>query len=80
MLASEILIYIIGRDNKRDNYSKKPFTGGPREKESLPTRVFVGNLAFRTTWKYLKDYMRKVGDVQHVDIFTDSQGRSKGCG
>jgi RNA recognition motif-containing protein len=43
-------------------------------------RIFVSNLSFETQWKYLKDHMRKCGDVIRVDIFQDEKGRSKGCG
>jgi len=41
-------------------------------------KVFVGNLSFRTTWQDLKDHMRQVGDVNHVEIHTDASGLSKG--
>jgi len=46
------------------------------------TKVFVGNLPFSVTWQVLKDHMRQVGDVVHVDIMTDTgeaDGKSKGC-
>ena len=43
-------------------------------------RIFVSNLSFETQWKYLKEFMRKIGDVVRVDIFQDDKGRSKGCG
>jgi RNA recognition motif-containing protein len=43
-------------------------------------RVFLSNLNWDTQWKYLKDHMRQAGDVVRVDIFTNEQGRSKGCG
>jgi len=46
-------------------------------------KVFVGNLPFDLTWQELKDHMRPVGEVVHVEIMTDGGqpgGRSKGCG
>lgn len=43
-------------------------------------RVYVGNLPWKVTWPVLKTHMRKAGDVVRVDIFEDTQGRSKGCG
>ena len=43
-------------------------------------RVFVGNLSFQTSWQKLKDYMRKVGKVERVDIFENRSGESKGFG
>lgn len=43
-------------------------------------RVYVGNLPWKVTWPILKDHMKQAGDVVRVDIFEDSQGRSKGCG
>ena len=49
-------------------------------KESKASRVFVGNLSFKTTWQGLKDHMREAGDVIRADIFSDPTGRSKGCG
>lgn len=47
------------------------------------TKVFVGNLPYTVTWQELKDSMRQVGEVVHVELFTDHgdpKGRSKGCG
>ncbi|KOB59783.1 hypothetical protein PFHG_01576 [Plasmodium falciparum HB3] len=43
-------------------------------------RVYVGNLPWKVTWPILKNHMKKAGDVVRVDIFEDTQGRSKGCG
>jgi len=45
------------------------------------TRVYVGNLAWSTTWQDLKDHMKQAGTVSHADILMeDGTGRSKGCG
>ena len=43
-------------------------------------RVFLSNLNWDTNWRVLKDRMREAGEVVRVDIFTNDQGRSKGCG
>ena len=42
--------------------------------------VYVGNLAFETSWQDLKDCMRAAGNVDKADILTGEDGRSKGCG
>jgi len=44
------------------------------------TSVYVGNLAFETSWQDLKDCMRAAGNVDKADILTGEDGRSKGCG
>ena len=44
-------------------------------------RVYVGNLAWSTSWQDLKDFFRQAGDVVYANIMTDDEtGRSKGCG
>jgi len=53
-----------------------PATGGG----SSSTRVYVGNLAWQTSWQDLKDHMRSAGIVTRADVFLDENGRSKGCG
>lgn len=50
------------------------------DEEVKTANVFVGNLAYKTTWQSLKDYMGQVGIVNHASIFKDQTGRSKGCG
>jgi len=63
-----------------------PYT--PSKRKSSPfsinrnaTRVYVGNLAWSTTWQELKDHMKQAGDVSHADVLMeDGSGRSKGCG
>ena len=44
------------------------------------SKVFVGNLAFETSWQDLKDHFRQAGEVLHADIMLGPDGRSKGCG
>ena len=41
-------------------------------------RVYVSNLAWRTTWQDLKDFMRAAGSVVFAKIM-EAGGRSKGC-
>jgi RNA recognition motif-containing protein len=41
--------------------------------------VFVGNLAYETSWQDLKDHMRKAGNVDFVKILSHEDGTSKGC-
>ena len=43
-------------------------------------KVYVGNLAWETSWQDLKDHFRQVGEVLHADIMLGADGRSKGCG
>jgi RNA recognition motif-containing protein len=40
--------------------------------------VFVGNVAFTTTWQKLKDVMRKAGDIDLVELVVDSSHKPKG--
>ncbi|KAL9183998.1 hypothetical protein ACHAXT_002084 [Thalassiosira profunda] len=42
--------------------------------------VYVGNLAYDTSWQNLKDHMRAAGNVDKADILTNADGTSKGCG
>jgi len=42
--------------------------------------VYVGNLAYETSWQDLKDHMRAAGNVDKADVLKSEDGRSKGCG
>lgn len=42
--------------------------------------VYVGNLAYETSWQDLKDHMRAAGNVDKADVLKGDDGRSKGCG
>lgn len=53
-------------------------TGGNTSRQS--SSVYVGNLAFETSWQDLKDHMRGAGNVDQANILTGDDGRSKGCG
>lgn len=46
----------------------------------LSRRVFVGNLAYRTTWQHLKDHFGQVGSVVSAEVFGERRRWSKGCG
>mmetsp|Transcript_23139 Transcript_23139/g.28441 ORF Transcript_23139/g.28441 Transcript_23139/m.28441 type:complete len:325 (-) Transcript_23139:227-1201(-) len=62
--------------------SKGSSSGGPNPKRSkvkVGKRLFVQNLAFRTSWQDLKDHFRQAGNVVHASIMKDGN-RSKGCG
>lgn len=54
--------------------------GGGRDVRGKECRVYVSNLNYDVKWMELKDVMKKLGAVEHVEIFTDGSGRSKGCG
>ncbi len=43
-------------------------------------KVVVKNMSYETTWKSLKDHMRKAGEVLRADILHDEKGRSRGIG
>ena len=67
----------------------------PMTREQLERRVYCHNLSYRSSWQVnpsgfqischiislqdLKDYMRQAGDVEHVRIMEDSEGRSRVC-
>lgn len=42
--------------------------------------LYVGNLAYETSWQDLKDHMRQAGNVDQANVLESSNGRSKGCG
>ena len=43
-------------------------------------KVVVKNMSYETTWKQLKDHMRKCGEVLRANIQHDEKGRSRGIG
>jgi len=43
-------------------------------------KVYVGNLAWETSWQDLKDHFRTAGEVLHADVMQGPDGRSRGCG
>ena len=49
------------------------------KESAISTKVFVGNLNFRTTEQQLSDALAAAGQVKHVHIGTDREtGRSRG--
>ena len=67
------------RDRGRDTPYSRPARRSSQS--SNGHRVYVGNLAWETTWQQLKDHMKPVGEVLYADIFLHPDGkRSKGCG
>lgn len=68
--------YTNGRTRKR---SASPDRGGS-DSVRVGRRVYVGNLAYATSWQDLKDHFRQVGTVVHAKLMEDRSGRSKGCG
>mmetsp|Transcript_30903 Transcript_30903/g.47372 ORF Transcript_30903/g.47372 Transcript_30903/m.47372 type:complete len:535 (+) Transcript_30903:95-1699(+) len=54
--------------------------GGGGYRSHQNTSVYVGNLAYETTWMELKDHMRAAGNVDQADVLVGDDGRSKGCG
>lgn len=59
-----------------------PPAGGLAASGDTPvgTSVYIGNLSWATRWQALKDHMRQAGEVVHAEVFTESSGRSAGCG
>lgn len=47
---------------------------------SSGSSVYVGNLAYETSWQDLKDHMRQAGNVDQANVLSSDDGRSKGCG
>lgn len=43
-------------------------------------RVYVGNLAWKTSWQDLKDHFGAAGEVKFADVLRGGGARSKGCG
>jgi len=70
--------YSARRDEPKP-YSRRPFPAGTTAAVGSSTRVYVGNLAWQTSWQDLKDHMRSAGNVVRADVFQDESGRSKVC-
>jgi len=54
--------------------------GGYHGGGASSTSVYVGNLAYETSWQDLKDHMRQAGNVDQANILQKEDGQSKGCG
>lgn len=57
-----------------------PYSRGGGGGESDDCTVFVGNLAFETTWQELKDHFKSAGQVERADVMERPDGTSKGIG
>merc|ERR1712137_429991 len=71
-----------GRDrstpyDRPDRRRSRSQSYSPRRREGC--RVYVGNIAWETTWQDLKDHMKSVGHVEYASIFQNGN-LSKGCG
>jgi hypothetical protein len=69
---------LISCRNYEDEFTEGKMIGGKmfyqRELEEYKQsmegrRIYLSNLSYETQWKYLKDHMRRAGDVVRVDIF-----------
>merc|ERR1712038_2252438 len=54
--------------------------GGGGYRGGNSTSVYVGILAYETSWQDLKDHMRRAGNIDQANILQSDDGRSKGCG
>lgn len=54
--------------------------GGGRGGSGGVKKVFVGNLPWAVEWQDLKDLCKTYGDVNHADVPTNDEGRSRGFG
>lgn len=63
------------RPGDRDRSPVRPRAG------RTDCRVFVSNLPYDYRWQDLKDLFRKeIGEVAFVELFSDENDKSKGCG
>jgi len=67
-----------GRSRSPMRRDKKNEFASRRKIPDKECRVFVTNLNFDTKWMHLKDLMKRGGNVEHVEIFTDDRFRSTG--
>jgi len=64
---------------RRGSMANRP-RRGDRAVSAKECRVYVRNLPYDTRWMDLKDVMKRVGEVEHAEVFMEPDGRSKGCG
>ncbi|KAL7556807.1 hypothetical protein ACA910_005242 [Epithemia clementina (nom. ined.)] len=71
-----------GRGRGRGRSGRAGYQGRGRGGAGPPegTQLYVGNLAFETTWKELKDHFRQCGDVRRAEVVVGPGGQSKGFG
>jgi len=65
---------IFVREDREDSKTNEKKTNSPE------LCVFVGNIAFESSWQDLKDHMRGAGNVDSAKIMQYPDGRPKGCG
>jgi len=72
------------RSSERDGRRPRDSRGhGPSDRRgrnfaSRDCRVYVTNIPYELKWQELKDIMRKVGDVQYVEMISDNRGQPRG--
>jgi RNA recognition motif-containing protein len=68
-------------DLKTEEVAAQELKSDKRHQRNPACRVYVSNLAWRTTWRGLKDHMRSAGEVTYADVYLDKETRrSRGCG
>ncbi|XP_035666225.1 myelin expression factor 2-like isoform X2 [Branchiostoma floridae] len=76
------------RDRRYQPYGREGRGGGggggrgSRAHGQDPERtVYISNIPYEMKWQDIKDLFRdKVGEVTYVEMFTDMDGKSRGCG
>lgn len=71
------------RDLRGTEGYKGKGAGAGAAAENVGRRLYVGNLAFRTSWQGLKDHFKTVGDVVYAKVESDGtsiNGRPKSKG
>lgn len=76
------------RDNRNSGIGNNDRRSGGRDRSPIRSRsgrndcrVFVSNLPYDYRWQDLKDLLRKeIGEVSFVELFSDENDKSKGCG
>ncbi|XP_078697935.1 myelin expression factor 2-like isoform X6 [Branchiostoma floridae x Branchiostoma belcheri] len=75
------------RDRRYQPYGREGRGGGGGGRGSRghgqdPERtVYISNIPYEMKWQDIKDLFRdKVGEVTYVEMFTDMDGKSRGCG
>lgn len=77
-----------GRDRERSRRGDRPsrFSSNNRDRSPIRERrkdnkVYVSNVAYESKWQDIKDLFRtEVGEVAHVQLFTDENDKPRGCG
>lgn len=69
-----------GRGRGRAGRGGAPGRGRGGSGTAEGTQLYVGNLAFETTWKELKDHFRQCGEVRRAEVVVSPSGQSKGFG